>query len=124
MVCKLETNKMGLKTDGISQNILICGSCKLIAHAFVPEPNKNIDRQIHKQPEFLGKSCWQIAHEEVAKGDAGLWKLKVSPLSVTYSVQTKHPICQRLRQYHGLNPRKKRQAREQIEADVAEEKDD
>jgi Transposase IS4 len=112
MVCKLETNAMGVKKDGMSRNISVCGTCSLVAHAFVPENVDGINRLIHQQPECQGKSCWQIAHEQLASseesGKKGIWCRKTAANGVGYSVNVSHPIVIRLRQLHGLSGNKKR----------------
>ena len=116
MVCKLESN-WGLKKAGLQKNLSYCGTCKLVAHTFIPDPGDDSNRRlIHEQPECVDKTCWQIAHEQLAKLD-GIWRMKgQGPNSLNYSVVTSNPIYMRLKAAHGKNPRKKRRSREEIEA--------
>ena len=91
---------MGIKATGYMSALSFCGTCKLIAHNFVPQELDGVDRQIHNLPSFRGKTCWQIAHEQLAisqQGGQGIWSWKKGG---KYAVRTSHPICVELRRHH------------------------
>jgi hypothetical protein len=81
----------------IASKLVVCTKCRIAAHPTVPPKA----RRIHALEEIQGLTCYQIAH--TASGYQ-IWKRCLDNTGRAYNPQMKHPICNHLREQHGLDP--------------------
>jgi hypothetical protein len=75
--------------------LLTCTTCRITAHPTIPSKR----RRIHGLSMFKGLTCFQIAH---TKEGYEVLRRNNNKTGRAYNPQMKHPICQRVREMHGL----------------------
>jgi Transposase IS4 len=92
--------KIKQSQKNMANQLSTCNKCKITAHPSVP----NMPRKIHGLPAFEGLTCFQIAH--TVEG-YDVWKRCNSQETThgrAYMPKMTHPICNNLRELHGLPP--------------------
>jgi hypothetical protein len=95
-----ETRKetMRQSAKNILTQLSTCSKCRITSHPTIPQKR----RHIHSIPSFQGKTCFEISHTTMGYE---VWRRNnSSKVGRAYNPQMKHPICQQLRELHGLQP--------------------
>ena len=122
-VCRLEWNWMQATMDkgDMCKYVSKCRKCNIQVHAnFLEDSN----RFIHKQPEFEGLTCFQIAHTAVGRN---LWKrsngvTNPSEGRYSYSLNKQSFMYKRLRLLHGM-PEEHTRKRDRKQSEVTNEEE-
>ncbi|CAB9517268.1 hypothetical protein SEMRO_845_G209950.1 [Seminavis robusta] len=108
IVCRLECGSFFgsmISEAGIKRNVSVCSVCKVPAHNCVPADSP---RQIHRLPQFKGKTCFEIAH---TPDGLNMWPIrknldhKQGPRSHCRTCK----VWQLVREMHGLPAKEQRQ---------------
>jgi Transposase IS4 len=114
------TSSLKQSKRDIASKLSICAKCRLAAHPTVPKK----PRLIHSIEQFQGKTCFQIAHSN--EGYL-IFKRCEDSNGRAYNPQMKHPICNQLRELHGIDPtsaRKRKRKRESNDDENLSESED
>jgi Transposase IS4 len=94
-----------------------CTKCRITAHPTIPAKV----RHIHSIEPFRGLTCFQIAH---TKEGYEVWKRNNNKTGRTYNPQMTHPICNQVRELHGLQPSQARKRKRTASVDTDNDDDD